>query len=115
MKNLILISAILFSLAGYTQTVNDVPISEIDVEYIELRGASKMMSNKMIVEIEYGQQNKFLIAKDAQIRDENGKVVVFNSMIDAMNFFSANGYELVNAYAVVIQGKPWYHWVIRKK
>jgi len=99
----------------FSQSVNDVPIKDIDVDYIQIVGTSKLMSNKVTVEIDFGQENKYWSAKDTQVKDENGKLVVFNSMIDALNFLSKNGYEFVNAYAITIGNQNVYHYMLKKK
>lgn len=99
----------------YSQTVNDVPIKDIDVNYIQIVGTSKLFSNKVTVEIDFGQENKFWTAKDTQIKDKDGKLLVFNSMIDALNFFSKNGYEFIDAYAITIGKQNVYHYMLKKK
>jgi len=118
MKNtLILLFAVpLLSLStAKAQTVNDIPINEIDVEYIQIIGTSKLLSNKVTIQIDFGQENKYWSNKDTQVKDENGKLLVFNSMIDSLNFLSENGYEFVNAYAITIGSQNVYHYMLRKK
>jgi len=100
--------------AAFSQTVNDIPIKDVDVEYIQIVGTSKLLSNKVTIEIDFGQENKFWSAKDTQVKDENGKLVVFNSMIDALNFMSSNGYVFVDAYAITISNQNVYHYMMRK-
>ncbi|GAB3533159.1 hypothetical protein GCM10027443_18180 [Pontibacter brevis] len=100
--------------ASFAQTVNDVPIKDVDVEYIQIVGTSKILSNKVTIEIDFGQENKFWSAKDTQVKDENGKLVVFNSMIDALNFMSKNGYEFVDAYAITVGNQNVYHYMMKK-
>ena len=99
----------------HSQTVNDVPIKNIDVEYIQIVGTSKMLSNKLTIELDFGQEDKLFNAKDTQVKDENGKRLEFNSMIDALNFLSKNGYEFVDAYAITIGNQNVYHYMLRKK
>lgn len=96
------------------QSVNDVPIKDIDVEYVQIVGTSKLMSNKVTIEIDFGQENKFWKAQDTQVKDENGKLVSFNSMIDALNFMSKNGYDFVAAYTVTVSNQNVYHYLLRK-
>jgi len=96
------------------QTVNDIPISEIEVEHIQIVGTSKLLSTKVVVNIDFGQRDKFFKTKDTQIRDENDKLVEFNSMIDALNFMSKNGYGFVQAYAITQGNQNVYHFLMRK-
>jgi hypothetical protein len=98
------------------QTVNDIPIKDIDVEYVQIVGTAKLLSNKVSIEIDFGQENKlFNSDKDTRIKDVNGKNLIFNSMIDALNFMTKNGYEFVNAYAITVSGQNVYHYLLRKK
>ena len=102
-------------LKTYSQTVNDKPLKEIDVEYIQIVGTSKLMITKLTIEIDFGQENKFWSAKDTQVKDENGKLMIFNSMIDALNFMSKNGYDFINAHTITIANQNVYHYLLKKR
>jgi hypothetical protein len=118
MKRVILTTAcsVIFSFTNlFSQTVNDIPLKTIDVDYIQIVGTSKLLSNKVSIEIDFGQENKYWVNKDTQVKDENGKLMIFNSMIDALNFMSKNGYEFVNAYTITISNQNIYHYILRKK
>ncbi|GAB2632677.1 hypothetical protein [Belliella aquatica] len=118
MKKILFSSIILFGLLLSNlnaQTVNDIPINEIDVEYIQIVGTSKLLSNKVTIQIDFGQENKYWSNKDTQVKDESGKLLVFNSMIDSLNFLSENGYEFVNAYAITLGNQNVYHYILKRK
>ena len=115
MKKLIFIPMVLFCITLAAQTINNIPVKEIDVEYIEIIGTSKFMSNKVTVEISFGQRNKFFNMKAAMIIDSEGKPIVFNSMVDALNFMSENGYEFVTAYAFGDVNVASYRYIMRKR
>lgn len=118
MKKALLASIILCSLFGSlkAQTVNDIPVKDIPVEYVQIVGTSKLFSNKVTIEIDFGQENKlFSSDKDTRVKDANGKNMVFNSMVDALNFMSANGYDFVQAYAFAKDNQSVYHYLLRKK
>ncbi len=105
-----------FILDAQSQTVNDIPLKDIDVNYVEIVGTSRVLSSKLIVEIDFGQENKlFSSDKDTRIKDANGKNMIFNSMIDALNFMTTNGYEFVQAYAVIVSNQNVYHYLLRRK
>ena len=104
-----------FGLAAQAQTVNGVPIEDIDVEYIQIVGTSKMMSNKLTIKVDFGQEDKMFSMKDQRLKDADGKRVKFNSMIDALNFFAESGYEFVNAYAIDTGNRNVYHYMLRRK
>ncbi len=118
MKKVNLLINFLFAVGlstSYAQTVNDKPIKEIDVEFVQIVGTSKLLSNKLTIEIDFGQENKFWNADDTQVKDENGKLMVFNSMIDALNFMSKNGYNFINAYTITIGNQNVYHYLLQKR
>ena len=100
----------------YAQTVNDIPIKDIDVEYVQIVGTSRLLSNKVTIEIDFGQENKlFSSDKDTRIKDSSGKNVIFNSMVDALNFMTKTGYEFVQAYAFALSNQNVYHYLLRKR
>ena len=118
MKRTIVLLSLLMIVAHYSfsqsVTVNDIPIKNIDVEYIQIVGTSKLMSNKVSIEIDFGQENKYWSNKNTVVKDGDGKKMDFNSMIDALNFMNQNGYEFVQAYAFSVNNQNVYHYLIRK-
>ena len=96
------------------QTVNDIPIRDIDVEYVQIVGTSKLFSTKLIIQIDFGQRTKFFSSgKETIVKDEEGKALDFNSMVDALNFMSKNGFEFVNAHAITMGNQNVYHYLLR--
>ncbi len=117
MKKIILFAAtfFLFNLCAQSQTVNDIPIKDLDVEYVQIVGTSKFLSTKLNIELDFGQQNKFWTNKEYQVKDSEGKKIDFNSIIDALNFMTRNGFEFVQAYAFNVSNQNVYHYLLRKK
>ena len=76
---------------------------------------TKLLSTKVTVDIDFGQRNKAFALKNTEIRDENNQAVNFNSIIDALNSMSANGYKFVQAHTVNISNTVVYYYVMRKK
>lgn len=111
---LVLISIIVINFLT-AQTVNDVPLSDIDVEYVQIVGTQKLFGNKVIIQIDFGQETKyFKQAQQSLLKDANGVQINFNSMIDALNFMSANGYDFVDAYTLTIGNQNVYHYLLKK-
>jgi hypothetical protein len=82
--------------------------------YAELVGTSRLFSTKVTVVIDYGEEKGFF--EDTRVRDEvTGKVAKFNSMVDALNYMGAKGWEFVQAYVVTIGNQNVYHWLLKKK
>jgi len=99
---------------AYGQTVNDIPISDIDVDYVQIIGTDRMLSNRVNVRLDFGQLNRLWV-RDTVIRDENGQLVVFNSMIDALNFMSKHGYDFVQAVINNRENTNEYIYILKKK
>lgn len=117
MKKILLAATFLIlALTSKAQTVNDIPFSEIDVDYVSIIGTTKLLSTKLTIQIDFGQRTKFFSSgKETVVKDENGKKLEFNSMIDALNFMSKNGYEFVNAYAITISSQNVFNYLLRKE
>lgn len=82
--------------------------------YCELLGIEKFLSTKVTIQLDFGQEKKFWV--DTRVRDEQtGKIRVFNSMIDAMNFMGDDGWEFVQAYVITIAQQNVYHWLLKKR
>jgi len=71
--------------------------------------------SKVSIEIDFGQENSYWGNKDAIVKDETGKRVIFNSMIDVLNFMSKNDYIFVQAYTITVNNKNVYHYLMKKK
>ena len=84
--------------------------------YAELLGTEKgLFSNKVTVTVDFGQNVSFWKkASDSKIVDENGKDIVFNSMVDAMNFMGERGWLFQQAYVVTNGQQNVYHWLLYK-
>jgi len=50
-----------------------------------------------------------------KIKDERGIAVKFNSMIDALNFMSANGYEFQFAYTSKENDDDALYYILKRK
>lgn len=117
MKKILITFTLLFSLVSFGQTINGVAIKDLDVQYLQIIGTSKFMSSKLNIRIDIGQRTKLISSNGdaAGIKDANGEVLIFNSIIDALNFMSANGYELVTSNILAEQGENVYYYLMQKK
>ena len=108
MKKIILAVFAMFSCMGaFAQE----QASSAQYIYCELVGQEKFLSSKVTVSIDYGQSRSFFA--DKRLRDEDGKVKTFNSMVDAMNYLGADGWEFQQAYVVTMGNQNVYHWLLR--
>ena len=117
MKKLLLALTLLLSLTSFAQTINGIPIQDLDVEYLQIIGTSKYMSSKVKVSIDIGQRTKLMSSNNdtARLKDKNGEVLVFNSIIDALNFMAAYGYEFIHSNIVPEGGENVYYYLMKKK
>ena len=94
--------------------------------YCQIVGTAKgLKQNEVTVAIDFGQEDamrKNALGGSAhrnRLVDESGKPMVFNSMVDAMNFMAGLGWKFEAAY-VISQANPMggtqhvYHWLLSK-
>lgn len=105
----------LFLTKSAAQTVNDVPIKDINVDYVQIIGTTKPLSNKVNIQLDFGQENKLFKASDTVVKDEKGNVLTLNSMIDALNFMSSNGYEFADSYVIATGSVFMYYYLLKKR
>ena len=98
MKKLILAAALVacFGLSrAKAQNVNGFKLSDIKVEYIELKPIYNG-GDTYIARIDYGQKTKRV--KELNLREDDGGDLLFNSKMDCLNKMKEYGYELFNIY-----------------
>lgn len=86
-------------------------------KYCEIIGFNKAFSTKMNVRIDFGQATKLF--EDKRMRDpKTNDLIVFNSMIDALNFMAKDEWKFIQAY-VTVDGvntvSSEVHWVLQKE
>lgn len=81
------------------------------VTYIQLMGYQKMLSHKVRVVVDLGQDNWRYQFK---LRDEKGKPIPFNSMVEVLNYMTKRGWEYVNSYPVTVTNQNVYHFLLKK-
>jgi hypothetical protein len=89
-----------------------------DYVYCELVGSQKFLSTKWNVHADYGQAASF---KDrlkgstlALAFSKSKEGVTFNSMVDALNYFGAQGWEFVQAYVIPLKDGNELRWILRR-
>lgn len=84
--------------------------------YCELLGWQKgLLSTKVKITVDFGQEvSIWKRSSDNKLVDDEGKEMVFNSMVDAMNFMGTIGWKFQQAYVVTEGGQNVYHWLLYK-
>lgn len=82
--------------------------------YCQIVSSSVTFSNKINVNIDYGQEKNFLEIDLIKTADSK-RAIKFNSMIDALNYMSEQGWEFVQAYVIVIGTDRSHIYILKKK
>lgn len=84
-----------------------------DVIYSEIVGTSKLGGKKVTINIDYGQYQPR--GRGSKLVDEKtGQPILFNSMIDALNYMGKFGWEFVQAYTITMGNSNVYHYLLKK-
>ena len=100
MKKLLTLATIVvcFALSGVqAQTVNGVRLSDIHADYVEIKASVRPFSDKILISLEYGQIVREF--NDVVVKDDGGKRIEFNSVLDFVNKFKNYGYEAFQVYS----------------
>ena len=108
MKKLIIICSILYTAtAAFSQT----DTSKIE-QYCEVIATPRLLSNKVTIDINYGEEKS--IWKDTRLKNDEGKLKKFNTVIDALNYMGKDGWIFMNAFPVINGTTQIYHYVFKK-
>jgi hypothetical protein len=106
----------LFTLSSNAQKVNGIDLKDIDADYIEISEIPRMSKNTLVA-IDYGQKSSLWNFKEQVLRDDEGRELELNTMVEALNMLSKYGYELVSVYTTQSQngGIQLRHYVLKKQ
>lgn len=117
MKKLFFTSLLLMIFAlTTTVTAQDKTHADASVKFIycELTNAEKSVGTMTTVEADFGQKKGGF--HDLRLKDkETGKVITFNSMVDALNYMGNQGWELVQTYQEKVEDRIVHHWILKKQ
>jgi hypothetical protein len=108
MKKILLISSLLICISGFSQPPNiEQEDSTKHYIYVDIMGISKSLQTTMSAKttqnvnvfLDFG--NGIVYTPEEPLKDdETGKPIIFNSMVDALNYLSEKGWEFETAYAI---------------
>jgi hypothetical protein len=81
-------------------------------QYCQIIATPRLLSNKVTIEIDLGTENSFWA--DNRLRNYDGTLRKFNTIIDAMNFMGHEGWTFINAYPVYNGNTTIYHFAFKK-
>ena len=115
-KIMILIAALCVSVTAFAQNSSEAPARTFKV-YCEIVTAysAGLFTERTTVNIDFGQQTDFW-ESDKELLDETGRPIVFNNILDALNYMGERGWELVQEYFDISYktDNPRHHWVLCK-
>lgn len=82
--------------------------------YCTISPSHNLFSSKIKINVDYGQRNTHLLHYDKLKHPETGAELDFNSIIDALNYMSLQGWDFVQTYVQVNDGESRTFWLLRK-
>jgi hypothetical protein len=109
MKKLLIISIVLLnSIVSNAQT----DTNKVE-QYCQIIARPRLLSNKVTIDIDYGDEKSFL--RDNRLKTDDGKLKKFNTIIDAMNYMGRERWIFINAYPVRMGDTEIYHFAFKKQ
>jgi hypothetical protein len=98
-------------------TIDGILIRKLKVDFLEIISYAKPLRTRDVIRIDYGQYDALLEEFDTKLVAGDGSFILFNTIVEALNFFVANGYEFVQAYTNGLQNgsKNTTHYILKKK
>ncbi len=84
-------------------------------QYCSLNVMPRLLSNKVNIDVDYGNPRKLFSFKDNRVKDEDGKAKKFNTAVEALNYMSSQGWKLVNAIAITESGNAVYRYIMKRE
>lgn len=95
--------------------VNKFPLDSLNVAYVTIRGKEKLFSQKIHIELDYGQKNHILRDDDKDIVNQDGKKMEFNNIIHALNFMTQYGYEYIDSIVFSHADRVTHYYLLKKR
>lgn len=111
---LIFTLGIIYSSTSFSQTVNNIPLEDIDSKYINIEIIRVNFKGTYKVYLDYGQEIDLTIGKNRAIM-EDGKDKLFYSEMDAINFLYKNyDYKLKQVYSIQNESRTKTYHLLEK-
>lgn len=93
--------------------------AQLRTVYCEMIGSGSPSGRSIKISFDFGEQKYYYKASnDNQIVDEEGKVIDFSSMIDALNYMADRGWKLHTAFSAAVKGQggaETYRYILFKE
>jgi hypothetical protein len=74
---------------------------------------SNLLGTKVSISVDKGQEVK-LFRNTGAVKDDEGKLKKFNTVVDALNYMNEDGWEFVDAYSVTVGQQNVYHYMMKR-
>lgn len=108
MKKSLLLLVILFTI----KVVLAQDVLQPKEAFCQIVGIYQLLSDQLTIEIDYGDY--LPVGKNRELTDDEGRKLQFNSMMHALNFMNAHGWEYIDAYVVTRSNTNIYHYTLKK-
>lgn len=100
MKQIILLTILLFTTSNYPQKINKVPLASIESIIIDVQAQySEVFSGQLNLYVNYGQESQTLSpSKEYLLTDDDNTALVFHNEQEITKYFCKLGYHLIKAY-----------------
>jgi hypothetical protein len=96
--------------------INGFPLDSIQTEYIQAETCRVVFTTRVFLEIDYGQESKIIYNKYNRVADAKGDYIEFKSNMDALNYLTGIGYELIDTdYLRMNDDEIKVKYMLRKK
>lgn len=96
--------------------INGFPLDSIQTEYIQAETCRVVFTTRVFLEIDYGQESKIIYNKYNRVADAKGDYIEFKSNMDALNYLTGIGYELIDTdYLRMNDDEIRVKYMLRKK
>jgi len=83
-------------------------------EYCMVLATSNLLGTRVTISVDHGQEVK-LFRNTGVVRDDEGKLKKFNTVIDALNYLNEDGWLFVDAYSVTVGNQNVYHYMLKRE
>ena len=120
MKAIVIFLFLALPSLSFSQMVNNIPLKDIDAEYIQFFAIGKAFDgkgSKIYLYLDYGQARIGGFSgrpEELTVKDDFGKEMLFNSDIDCLNFMYKYGYELVSKNERITEASSLSIFLLKK-
>lgn len=74
---------------------------------------SNLLGAKVTISLDKGQEVK-LFRNIGAVKDDEGRLKKFNTVVDALNYMHEDGWIFVDAYTVTVGQQNVYHYMMKR-